>query len=155
MIAPDHDFIGPGTPVVIPYGIHDLGRDSGWVNVGTDRNTAAFAVESLRRWWKVQGHVDYPSADCLLVTADSGGGNSAASRMFRMGWADFADECGLSITVMYFPPGTSKWNKVERRLFSRITHSLRGQPLTSYEVLQRCSCRSPRVWTRTGPRHRP
>ncbi|MET8134107.1 ISAzo13 family transposase [Streptomyces sp. NPDC005251] len=133
--APDHDFIDPDTPVAIPYGIYDLGRDSGWVNVGTDRNTAAFAVESLRRWWKGQGHIDYPNVDRLLVTADAGGANSADSRLFKMGLADFADECGLSITVMHFPPGTSKWNKVEHRLFSRITHSLRGQPLTSYEVL--------------------
>lgn len=100
--------------------------------MGTDRNTAAFAVESLRRWWKVQGRLDYPSTDRLLVTADSGGANSADSRLFKMGLADFADECGLSITVMHFPPGTSKWNKMEHRLFSRITHSLRGQPLTSY-----------------------
>ncbi|MCX5313339.1 ISAzo13 family transposase [Streptomyces sp. NBC_00154] len=133
--APDHDFIGPDTPVAIPYGIYDLGRDSGWVNVGTDRNTAAFAVESLRRWWKLQGHLDYPGVDRLLVTADAGGANSADSRLFKMGLAGFADECGLSITVAHFPPGTSKWNKVEHRLFSRITHSLRGQPLTSYEVL--------------------
>ncbi|GAA3840784.1 hypothetical protein GCM10022206_93880 [Streptomyces chiangmaiensis] len=105
--APDHDFVDPDTPVAIPYGIYDLGRDSGWVNVGTDRNTAAFAVESLRRWWKVQGHLDYPGADRLLVTADSGGANSADSRLFKMGLAAFADECGLSITVMHFPPGTS------------------------------------------------
>lgn len=133
--APDHDFVDPDTPVAIPYGIYDLGRDSGWVNVGTDRNTAAFAVESLRRWWKLQGCLDYPEVDRLLVTADAGGANSADSRLFKMGLADFADECGLSITVMHFPPGTSKWNKVEHRLFSRITHSLRGQPLTSYEVL--------------------
>ncbi|WP_369226705.1 ISAzo13 family transposase [Streptomyces sp. R39] len=133
--APDHDFIDPDTPVAIPYGIYDLGRDSGWVNVGTDRNTAAFAVESLRRWWKVQGCLNYPGTDRLLVTADAGGANSPDSRLFKMGLADFADECGLSITVMHFPPGTSKWNKVEHRLFSRITHSLRGQPLTSYEVL--------------------
>lgn len=116
IIAPDHDFIDPDTPVAIPYGIYDLGRDSGWVNVGTDRNTAAFAVESLRRWWKGQGHIDYPGVDRLLVTADAGGANSAGSRLFKMGLADFADECGLSITVMHFPPGTSKWNKVEHRL---------------------------------------
>ncbi|MFG2987434.1 ISAzo13 family transposase [Streptomyces sp. NPDC048258] len=125
----------PDTPIAIPYGIYDLGRDSGWVNVGTDRNTAAFAVESLRRWWTVQGCLDYPGVDRLLVTADSGGANSADSRLFKMGLAGLADEYGLIITVMHFPPGTSKWNKVEHRLFSRITHSLRGQPLTSYEVL--------------------
>ncbi|MGW2547029.1 ISAzo13 family transposase [Kitasatospora sp. NPDC001574] len=133
--APDHDFIGPDTPVAIPYGVYDLGHDTGWVNVGTDRNTAAFAAESLRRWWKTQGCLDYPGVNRLLVTADAGGANSADSRLFKMGLADLADECGLSITVMHFPPGTSKWNKVEHRLFSRITHSLRGQPLTSYEVL--------------------
>jgi hypothetical protein len=133
--APDHDFVDPDTPIAIPYGIYDLGRDSGWVNVGTDRNTAAFAVESLRRWWKARGRLDYPGADRLLITADSGGANSADSHLFKMDLAAFADECGLSITVMHFPPGTSKWNKIEHRLFSRITHSLRGQPLTSYEVL--------------------
>lgn len=106
--APDHDFIGPDTPSAIPYGIYDLGRDSGWVNVGTDRNTAEFAVESLRRWWKLQGHLDYPGVDRLLVTADAGGANSADSRLFKTGLAGFADECGLSITVMHFRPGTSK-----------------------------------------------
>ncbi|MFG2848982.1 ISAzo13 family transposase [Kitasatospora sp. NPDC048296] len=133
--APDHDFLDPDTPIAIPYGVYDLGRDTGWVNVGTDRNTAAFAVESLRRWWNRQGRLDYPDATRLLITADSGGANSADSHLFKNDLATFADECGLSITVMHFPPATSKWNKVEHRLFSRITHSLRGQPLTSYEVL--------------------
>jgi hypothetical protein len=133
--APDHDFTGPDTPIAIPYGVYDLGRDTGWVNVGTNRNTAAFAVESLRRWWNDQGKVDYPGAGRLLVTADSGGANSADSHLFKMDLAAFADESGLSVTVAHFPPGTSKWNKVEHRLFSRITHSLRGRPLTSYEVL--------------------
>nr|WP_095877476.1 ISAzo13 family transposase [Streptomyces sp. TLI_235] len=133
--APDHDFLDPDTPIAIPYGVYDLGLDTGWVNVGTDRNTAAFAVESLRRWWNRQGRIDYPSATRLLVTADSGGANSADSHLFKKDLAAFADECGLSVTVMHFPPATSKWNKVEHRLFSRITHSLRGQPLTSYEVL--------------------
>lgn len=104
--APDHDFIGPDTPVAIPYGVYDLGHDTGWVNVGTDRDTAAFAAESLRRWWKTQGCLDYPGVDRLLVTADAGGANSADSRLFKMGLANFADECRLSITVMHFPPGT-------------------------------------------------
>lgn len=98
----------PRTSVGISYGIDDLGRDSGWGNVGSDRNTAAFVVESLRRWWKVQGCLDYPGVDRLLVTADAGGANSADSRLFKTGLADFANECGLSITVMHFPPGTSK-----------------------------------------------
>lgn len=133
--APDHDFVDPDTPVAIPYGVYDLGQDVGWVNVGTDRNTAAFAVESIRRWWNQQGRQDYPGATRLLITADAGGANSADSHLFKKDLAAFTDECGLTITVLHFPPGTSKWNKVEHRLFSRITHSLRGRPLTSYEVL--------------------
>ena len=133
--APDHDFTYPDTPIAIPYGVYDLGRDTGWVNVGTDRNTAAFAVESIRRWWNTRGRLDYPAATRLLITADAGGANSADSTLFKMDLAAFADQSGLSVTVMHFPPGTSKWNKVEHRLFSRITHSLRGRPLTSYEVL--------------------
>ena len=133
--APDHDFVTPDTPVAIPYGIYDLGQGTGWVNVGTDHNTAAFAVESIRRWWNQQGRQDYPGASQLLITADAGGANSADSHLFKKDLADFADEAGLTITVLHFPPGTSKWNKVEHRLFSRITHTLRGRPLTSYEVL--------------------
>jgi hypothetical protein len=133
--APDHDFTDPHTPIAIPYGVYDLGRDTGWVNVGTDRNTAAFAVESLRRWWNDQGRIDYPGATRLLVTADAGGVNAADSTLFKMDLAAFCDQSGLTITVAHFPPGASKWNKVEHRLFSRITHSLRGQPLTSYDVL--------------------
>ncbi|WP_442481140.1 ISAzo13 family transposase [Streptomyces sanglieri] len=133
--APDHDFTRPDTPLAIPYGVYDLGRDTGWVNVGTDRNTAAFAAESIRRWWNGRGRLDYPGATRLLITADAGGANSADSTLFKMDLAVLADDSGLDITVMHFPPGTSKWNKVEHRLFSRITHSLRGQPLTSYEVL--------------------
>ncbi len=135
--APDHDFTHPDTPIAIPYGVYDLGRDTGWVNVGTDRNTAAFAVAPLRRWWNDQGRLDYPDATGLLVTADAGGANSADSTLFKMDLAAFCDESGITVTVAHFPPGTSKWNKVEHRLFSRITHSLRGQPLTSYEVLLR------------------
>ncbi len=135
IIAPDHDFLDLDAPIAIPYGVYDLGRDSGWVNVGTDRNTAAFAVESIRRWWNHQGRPDYPDATRLLITADSGGANSADSHLFKNDLAAFCDESGLTVTVMHFPPGTSKWNKVEHRLFSRITHSLRGRPLTSYEVV--------------------
>ncbi|MBZ9638346.1 ISAzo13 family transposase [Streptomyces sp. PSKA30] len=133
--APDHDFVDPDTSIAIPYGVYDLGQDIGWVNVGTDRNTAAFAVESIRRWWNQQGRQDYPDATRLLVTADSGGANSADSHLFKKDLVAFADDCGLTVTVLHFPPGTSKWNKVEHRLFSRITHALRGRPLTSYEVL--------------------
>jgi len=133
--APDHDFTDASTPVAIPYGVYDLGQDTGWVNVGTDRNTAAFAVESIRRWWNERGRRDYPAATRLLITADSGGANSADSHLFKHDLAAFADEAGMTVTVLHFPPGTSKWNKVEHRLFSRITHSLRGRPLTSYDVL--------------------
>ncbi|PRX60239.1 DDE family transposase [Nonomuraea fuscirosea] len=133
--APDHDFTFADTPVAIPYGVYDLGQDVGWVNVGTDRNTAAFAGESIRRWWNQQGQGHYPDATRLLITADSGGANSADSHLFKNDLAAFADESGLAVTVLHFPPGTSKWNKVEHRLFSRITHSLCGRPLTSYEVL--------------------
>ncbi|GAA3449700.1 hypothetical protein GCM10018962_15330 [Dactylosporangium matsuzakiense] len=135
--APDHDFTDASTPVAIPYGVYDLGQDTGWVNVGTDRNTAAFAVESIRRWWHQRGRPDYPAATRLLITADSGGANSADSHLFKYDLAAFADETGVTVTVLHFPPGTSKWNKVEHRLFSRITHSLRGRPLTSYDVLLR------------------
>lgn len=124
--APDHDFTGPDTPIAIPYGVYDLGRDTGWVNVGTDRNTAAFAAQSIRRWWSTRGRLDYPDADQLLITADSGGANSADSTLFKIDLAAFADESGLTVNVKHFPPGASKWNKVEHRLFSRITHSLRG-----------------------------
>jgi len=133
--APDHDFTDRDTPIAIPYGIYDLGQNIGWVNVGTDRNTAAFAVESIRRWWNNQGRQDCPGATQLLITADSGGANSADSHLFKKDLSAFADECRLTVTVLHFPPGTSKWNKVEHRLFSRITQSLRGRPLTSYEVL--------------------
>lgn len=133
--APDHDFVTADTPIAIPYGVYDLGRDTGWVNVGTDRNTAAFAVESIRRWWNQQGRQQHPSAAQLLITADAGGANAADSYLFKKDLAGFADETGLRITVLHFPPGTSKWNKVEHRLFSRITHTLRGRPLTSYDVL--------------------
>ncbi|MGY5006939.1 ISAzo13 family transposase [Streptomyces sp. 900105755] len=133
--APDHDFTRPDTPLATPYGVYGLGRDTGWVNVGTDRNTAAFAAESIRRWWNERGRLDYPGATRLLITADAGGANSADSTLFKMDLAALSDDYGLDITVMHFPPGTSKWNKAEHRLFSRITHSLRGRPLTSYEVL--------------------
>lgn len=149
--APDHDFLAPDTPMAIGYGVYDLGRDTGWVNVGTDGNTAAFAVESLRRWWNDQGRRDYPAAEELLITADSGGANAAGSHLFKMDLAAFCEESGLRATVAHFPPGTSKWNKVEHRLFSRITHSLRGRPLSSYEVLLKTIAATR---TRTGLRVR-
>lgn len=119
----DHSFyfIGPDVEVAIPFGIYDLTRDSGWVNVGTDHDTSVFAVESIRRWWRARAHLDYPSADRLLITADCGGSNSYRYRLWKAELAAFAAETGLTVTVCHFPPGTSKWNKIEHRLFSHIT----------------------------------
>ncbi len=129
----DHAFPAD-TDLITPYGIYDLGEDTGWVNVGTDRATAAFAVESIRRWWQDRGHSDHPAATALLVTADAGGANGVHFHTWKWQLAAFACELGIPITVCHFPPGTSKWNKVEHRLFSRITCAWRGIPLTSYEV---------------------
>jgi hypothetical protein len=131
----DHDFLDPALGKVAPYGIYDLAANTGWVNVGTDHDTAVFAVESVRRWWRGQGHDVYPDATRLLITADAGGSNSHRSRVWKSGLADLAAETGLAITVCHFPPGTSKWNKIEHRLFSHITHNWRGRPLTSHEVI--------------------
>jgi hypothetical protein len=131
----DHDFPGPGEGKAIPYGTCDLAADAGWVNVGTDHNTAEFAVESIRRWWKARGSQDYPAARRLLITADAGGSNGYRTRAWKAGLAALAEQTGLEITVCHFPPGTSKWNKVEHRLFSHIAMNWRGRPLTSHEVV--------------------
>jgi Rhodopirellula transposase DDE domain len=131
----DHDFACDAEGKAIPYGIYDLAADAGWVNVGTDHNTAEFAVESVRRWWNSRGRGDYPAAGRLLVTADGGGSNGHRTRAWKTGLAALALETGLEITVCHFPPGTSKWNKIEHRLFSRITMNWRGRPLTSHEVI--------------------
>src|SRR5215203_5788341 len=132
----DHDFAARATgDKVAPYGIYDLTANTGWVNVGTDHDTAVFAVESLRRWWRGAGAVTYPDATKLLITADAGGSNSPRSRVFKAELAALAADTGLDITVCHFPPGTSKWNKIEHRLFSHITHNWRGRPLTSHEVV--------------------
>ncbi|MFL4910304.1 ISAzo13 family transposase [Streptomyces sp. MMS24-I2-30] len=120
---------------VIPYGIYDIAANKGWVNVGVDHDTSAFAVASIRRWWGNRGKRDYPSAKRLLITADSGGSNSPRYRLWKSELANLAEETGLAITVCHFPPGTSKWNKVEHRLFSHITMNWRGRPLTSHEVV--------------------
>jgi hypothetical protein len=130
-----HDFVDEDLGKVAPYGVYDLAENSGWVNVGTDHDTAAFAVESLRRWWNGQGAATYPHATRLLVTADAGGSNGYRTRAWKAELAAFALRAGLAITVCHFPPGTSKWNQIEHRLFSRITHTWRGQPLTSHEVV--------------------
>ena len=132
----DHDFTARADgDRVAPYGIYDLSANTGWVNVGTDHDTAVFAVESLRRWWHGAGAASYPNATQLLITADAGGSNSPRSRVFKAELAALAADTGLDITVCHFPPGTSKWNKIEHRLFSHITHNWRGRPLTSHEVV--------------------
>jgi hypothetical protein len=119
----------------VPYGVYDLGQDAGWVNVGTDHDTAAFAVESIRRWWNTMGQSSYRKAQHLLITADSGGSNGSRVRLWKLELQKFADETGLEIAVCHFPPGTSKWNKIEHRLFSFITQNWRGKPLVSHEVI--------------------
>jgi hypothetical protein len=131
----DHDFPDQTASTVTPYGIYDLAANAGWVNVGTDHDTAAFAVESVRRWWDAAGRAAYPAASRLLVTADAGGSNGYRTRAWKAGLAALAAQTGLEITVCHFPPGTSKWNKIEHRLFSHISMNWRGRPLTSHEVI--------------------
>jgi Rhodopirellula transposase DDE domain len=131
----DHDFASEADGKAIPYGVYDLAADAGWVSVGTDHDTAAFAVETIRRWWRGRGRADYPAAGRLLVTADAGGSNGYRTRAWKTGLAALAAETGLEITVCHFPPGTSKWNKIEHRLFSHITMNWRGRPLTSHQVV--------------------
>jgi hypothetical protein len=132
-----HDFQirEPDKGKVAPYGVYDLGRNVGWVSVGVDHDTAAFAVESIRRWWRWMGTRSYPQAKRLLITADSGGSNGARVRLWKWELQKLADEIGLEISVCHFPPGTSKWNKIEHRLFSFISQNWRGKPLISHEVI--------------------
>ena len=130
-----HDFPGDSAGKAVPYGVYDITGNTGWVSVGTDHDTAAFAVESIRRWWKAAGSSDYPAARRLLITADAGGSNGYRTRAWKAELAALAVETGLEITVCHFPPGTSKWNKVEHRLFSHITMNWRGRPLASHEVI--------------------
>jgi len=129
-----HDFIGEAGKA-IPYGVYDLGANTGWVSVGTDHETAAFAVNTLRTWWTTRGRHAYPDTDRLLITADSGGANGNRRRTWKTELAAFAAETGLAISVCHLPPGTSKWNKIEHRLFSQITMNWRGRPLTSHETI--------------------
>jgi transposase len=133
----DHSFfsMGPEVPLAIPYGVYDLSTDAGWVNVGVDHDTSAFAVASIRRWWAARGAIDHPDASRLLITADAGGSNSYRYRLWKAELAALAAETGLTITVCHFPPGTSKWNKIEHRLFSQITMNWRGRPLISHQVV--------------------
>lgn len=130
-----HDFPDPDVPRAHPYGVLDLGRNEGFVNVGTNRDTSSFAVASIRAWWRKRGRHLYPKAKRLLVTADSGGSNGYRRRLWKWELQRLADDTGLKVRVCHFPPGTSKWNKVEHRLFSFISMNWRGQPLQSYETV--------------------
>ncbi len=157
-----HDFPHPDVPRAYPYGIYDIGRNTGFVNVGTDHDTGAFAVASIRGWWRQEGKRLYPKAKRLLITADAGGSNGWRLRLWKVELQKFADESGLTISVCHFPPGTSKWNKIEHRLFSFISSNWRGEPLRNYETIVnliaetttakglRVTCRLDRRKYRTG-----
>jgi len=129
-----YDFIGDGGKAV-PYGVYDVAANTGWVNVGVDADTGEFAVESIRRWWNTIGSLTYPGADKLLITADGGGSNGSRLRLWKTQLAELAEQTGLQITVCHLPPGTSKWNKIEHRMFSAITMNWRGRPLETHEVV--------------------
>ena len=130
-----HDFPEKDLGKAIPYGVYDLASNEGWVSVGIDHDTAQFAVASIGRWWRELGQRRFPRAKKLLITADGGGSNSSRNRLWKVSLQEFANETGLRLSVCHFPPGTSKWNKIEHRLFSFITKNWRGRPLTSYEVI--------------------
>jgi hypothetical protein len=130
-----HDFPDPRLGKAIPYGVYDVGRNMGWVTVGQDHDTASFAVASLRRWWQAIGTKAYRGADRLLICADGGGSNGYRVRLWKLELQRFADESGLTVTVCHLPPGTSKWNKIEHRLFAHISMNWRGRPLISHEVI--------------------
>jgi len=130
-----HDFPDAEVPKAIPYGVFDVGANEGWMSVGDDHDTAAFAVNAIRRWWQALGAERYPKATTLIVTADAGGSNGYRNRLWKAELAKLAEETGLAVTVCHYPPGTSKWNKVEHRMFSFVTGNWRGKPLTSYQVI--------------------
>jgi len=130
-----HDFVIPEQGKAIPYGVYDLHRNEGWVSVGIDHDTGSFAVNAIRRWWKIMGRPAYKAAPALLITADAGGSNGSRLRLWKWELQRFANRTGLSITVCHFPPGTSKWNKIEHRLFSHIAMNWRGKPLISLAAI--------------------
>lgn len=130
-----HDFIIPELGKAVPYGVYDVAANAGWVNLGISHDTAAFAVESIRRWWHELGAPRYPDATRLLINADCGGSNGSRVRLWKRELQVLADELGIAITVCHLPPGTSKWNRIEHRLFAFITQNWRGKPLVSYEVI--------------------
>jgi hypothetical protein len=130
-----HDFIDKKLGKAIPYGIYDIAKNKGFVSVGIDKDTAEFAVQTIRRWWKGVGRETYAGSRQLYITADGGGSNASRSRLFKLELQKFADEIGLTITVSHYPPGTSKWNKIEHRMFCHITANWRAVPLVSREVI--------------------
>ena len=130
-----HDFQDQTLGKVIPYGVYDILNNQGWVNVGIDHDTAQFATHSIRRWWKQMGQRRFPAAQELLITADGGGSNSHRSRLWKVSLQTLANDLGLKLFVCHFPPGTSKWNKIEHRLFSFITQNWRGRPLVSHQTV--------------------
>ena len=137
-----HDFPTPAVPRAYPYGIYDIGRNTGFVNLGTDHDTGQFAVASIRGWWRHEGRRLYPAATTLLITADAGGSNGWRLRLWKRELQRLADDTHLTITVCHFPPGTSKWNKVEHRLFSFISSNWRGEPLQDYETVVKLIART-------------
>ena len=130
-----HDFIIPELGRANPYGVYDIERNEGWVSVGTDHDTAQFAGETIQRWWGTMGKPSYPVAHRIFITADGGGSNGSRVRLWKVALQDFADRTGLEVSVSHLPPGTSKWNKIEHRMFSFITMNWRGRPLISHEVI--------------------
>ena len=130
-----HDFVIPELGRAVPYGVYDIADNAGWVSVGIDHDTAAFATNAIRSWWKLMGRERYPQAKTLLITADGGGSNGSRVRLWKVELQKLADELGIPITVCHLPPGTSKWNKIEHRLFSYITGNWRGKPLISHQVI--------------------
>jgi hypothetical protein len=130
-----HDFLDKELGKAIPYGVYDIGQNQGWVSVGIDHDTARFATEAIRRWWKKMGMKRYRGAKALLITADGGGSNGSRCRLWKIALQDLAAKLGMAIHVCHFPPGTSKWNKIEHRMFCHITQNWRGRPLVSHEVI--------------------
>jgi len=130
-----HDFQDPAMGKAIPYGVYDLTLNQGWVSVGIDHDTARFAAEAIRQWWQKMGRKRYPNARQLLITADGGGSNGSRCRLWKVALQTLSDKLGLELCMCHFPPGTSKWNKIEHRLFCHITQNWRGKPLISHEVI--------------------
>jgi hypothetical protein len=130
-----HDFPDPNKGKAVPYGVYDLRHNEAWVNVGISSDTAEFAVESIRCWWRRLGRKRHPHSQRLLITADSGGSNSSRNRLWKVELQTFSNQTGLEIEVCHFPPGTSKWNKIEHRLFCHVTRNWRGQPLETIEIV--------------------